>query len=148
MKYVLDTNIAIIYLRSKEQKKLLENKYGLFLPQNKAIISAVTIGEILSIARRNKWGARRLRNLKIFLNELLIVGVNFTPLLEAYAEIDTFSQGKHENKVTNFSARNMGKNDLWIAATAYISEATLLTTDKDFLHLDGKYFKIILVEQS
>lgn len=40
------------------------------------------------------------------------------------------------------SARNMGKNDLWIAATAAMSEATLLTTDNDFDHLDGHYFKV------
>ena len=29
----------------------------------------------------------------------------------------------------------MGKNDLWIAATAKATGATLLTTDKDFDHL-------------
>ena len=29
----------------------------------------------------------------------------------------------------------MGKNDLWIAATASAATATLLTTDKDFNHL-------------
>jgi len=30
----------------------------------------------------------------------------------------------------------MGKNDLWIAATARTTGATLLTTDKDFDHFD------------
>ena len=30
------------------------------------------------------------------------------------------------------TARNMGKNDVWIAATAYVLRATLVTTDKDF----------------
>lgn len=33
------------------------------------------------------------------------------------------------------SARNMGKNDLWIAATASALDLTLLTTDRDFDHL-------------
>jgi tRNA(fMet)-specific endonuclease VapC len=32
-------------------------------------------------------------------------------------------------------ARNMGKNDLWIAATALLLEATLITTDNGFNHL-------------
>jgi len=43
---------------------------------------------------------------------------------------------------TNISARNMGKNDLWIAATAYVTEATLLTMDKDFEHLKDVYLKM------
>ena len=33
----------------------------------------------------------------------------------------------------------MGKNDLWIAATAMATGATLLTTDKDFDHLDPTF---------
>jgi len=44
------------------------------------------------------------------------------------------------------SARNMGKNDLWIAATAFISKSTLLTADKDFLHLQGSFINVVLVE--
>ncbi|MBK9016619.1 MAG: PIN domain-containing protein [Saprospiraceae bacterium] len=40
------------------------------------------------------------------------------------------------------SARNMGKNDLWIAATAHATQATLLTTDMDFNHLDGVFFDL------
>lgn len=40
----------------------------------------------------------------------------------------------------------MGKNDLWIAATASVLEATLITTDKDFGHLDTKYLKLVLVD--
>ncbi len=40
------------------------------------------------------------------------------------------------------SARNMGKNDLWIAATAHILGAKLLTTDGDFNHLDGVFLDL------
>jgi tRNA(fMet)-specific endonuclease VapC len=40
------------------------------------------------------------------------------------------------------SAKNMGKNDLWIAATASVTKAILVTSDKDFTHLDGVYFDI------
>jgi len=39
------------------------------------------------------------------------------------------------------TARNMGKNDLWIAATTHVLNATLVTTDKDFDHLDKIYIK-------
>ena len=37
----------------------------------------------------------------------------------------------------------MGKNDLWIAATAASINATLVTSDKDFGHLDGVFLNVI-----
>ncbi len=40
------------------------------------------------------------------------------------------------------TARNMGKSDIWIAATAMLFNATLLTTDSDFLHLAPLFFKV------
>jgi predicted nucleic acid-binding protein len=44
------------------------------------------------------------------------------------------------------TARNMGKNDLWIAATASVQSATLITTDKDFDHLNGVFLPVIYVD--
>ena len=35
----------------------------------------------------------------------------------------------------------MGKNDLWIAATAFVTKATLLTTDKDFDHMHPAFLQ-------
>jgi tRNA(fMet)-specific endonuclease VapC len=37
----------------------------------------------------------------------------------------------------------MGKNDLWIAATTHLAQASLITTDADFDHLNGLYFPVI-----
>jgi predicted nucleic acid-binding protein len=36
----------------------------------------------------------------------------------------------------------MGKNDLWIAATAHAMDAMLLTTDGDFDHLHNVFFEV------
>jgi hypothetical protein len=36
----------------------------------------------------------------------------------------------------------MGKNDLWIAATAHALNAILLTTDNDFDHLNNIFFEV------
>jgi predicted nucleic acid-binding protein len=41
------------------------------------------------------------------------------------------------------SARIMGKNDLWIAATAFVTKSTLLTTDDDFDHLDPQFIDVV-----
>lgn len=46
------------------------------------------------------------------------------------------------------TARNMGKNDLWIAATASVTHATLLTTDQDFRHLHKKYLQVAEIDQN
>jgi predicted nucleic acid-binding protein len=40
----------------------------------------------------------------------------------------------------------MGKNDLWIAATAAITESKLMTTDGGFDHLNGTYLDLIKTE--
>jgi len=42
----------------------------------------------------------------------------------------------------------MGKNDLWIAASASFLKAELITTDKDFNHLDGNYIKLKRIDFS
>ncbi len=39
----------------------------------------------------------------------------------------------------------MGKNDLWIAATANATGATLLTTDSDFDHLSPNFIDLIRI---
>jgi len=56
---------------------------------------------------------------------------------DAYVKIDVYSEG---------IGRTMGKNDLWIAATANVTSATLLTTDKDFDHLDGAFINRVWID--
>jgi len=76
------------------------------------------------------------------LNDFMIADINIESIIEKYAEIDAYSQGKLKGKKVNFTARNMGKNDLWIAATAAVLDIELFTTDKDFEHLDSKFIKL------
>ena len=52
--------------------------------------------------------------------------INYEAILDAYASIDTRSA---------WSGKDMGKNDLWVAAIAQVYDLTVLTTDKDFDHL-------------
>jgi tRNA(fMet)-specific endonuclease VapC len=39
------------------------------------------------------------------------------------------------------TARNMGKNDIWIAATTLLAKGTLVTSDADFEHLDPTFLQ-------
>lgn len=72
----------------------------------------------------------------------LIIDINTKDIINRYAEIDAFSQGRLNRRKSNFTARNMGKNDIWIAATASVLDATLLTTDNDFDHLHGEFLSL------
>ena len=106
----------------------------------------VSVGEIKSIALRNNWGKVKLTKLRELMSLFVITDINSDDVLDVYAEIDAFSQGKLKNKPLKMTARNMGKNDLWIAATATVTTAKLLTSDDDFDHLEGEYIEIIKIK--
>ncbi|MCC5916162.1 MAG: hypothetical protein JJU02_02425 [Cryomorphaceae bacterium] len=66
-------------------------------------------------------------------------------MIETYIKIDAFSQRKMaapNGDKLNSSPRNMGKNDIWIAATAYVIGAELITSDGDFDHLNGGWLRV------
>jgi len=148
MNYLLDTNLVLIYLRDNLIGKRVEQDLGLLTGDHNLIISVVSIGELKSLAKQNKWGVRKIQLMENLLLDFLVADINNEQILERYSEIDTFSQGKLSKTPTTFSARNMGKNDLWIAATACVANATLLTTDKDFQHLNNIYLNLETIELS
>jgi len=145
MDYLLDTNILIAYLRNNDLTQRLENDLDLLNPANTLIISVVSIGEMKSIAIKNRWGQKKQRNLILSLNDFLISDINVSSVINRYAEIDAFSQNRLPGKTLGQSARNMGKNDLWIAAAASVYELPLVTTDKDFSHLNPEFLNLKLV---
>jgi len=146
MRYVLDTNIIVIYLKHSKLRTQIDKTYNPFSTQNIPILSAVTLGELESLALRNNWGLKRIESTESLIGKCVVTEINYADLHKRYGEIDAFSQGKLTNKKLKMSSRNMGKNDLWIAATASILNAILITTDKDFDHLDKEYFDLIRVE--
>ena len=146
MRYVLDTNILLHYMRESALSVRIDEQYNpLDSTQHDAIVCVVSVGEIKAIAKINHWGDRKLEKLDQLLDELLITDINSEGLIDRYAEIDAFSHGKLTDRPLGMSARNMGKNDLWIAATASVLNASLLTTDFDFNHLHDEFLDLQLV---
>ena len=146
MIYLFDTNILLHYLRGTSVAKRVEAEFAPFHPSNTLLLSIASFGEIRSIAIQHNWGKRRLNQLETEMTEFAIIPVRARDIVERYAEIDAFSQGKFQGKPLGLSARNMGKNDLWIAATGSILGATLLTTDADFDHLNSVFLTVEKVE--
>jgi predicted nucleic acid-binding protein len=146
-RFVFDTGIIVGYVRDAGYCKYLDGKYAPLDPSNLAVISAVSKGEILSLTIQFGWGQVKKDKVKALLDRLPSLDVNREAILERYAEIDAFSQGRLASS-TGTSARNMGKNDLWIAATASALNAKLVTIDRDFDHLTPTYCEVIYIDQA
>jgi len=148
--YVLDTGIILGYAKAAGYAKYVDNTYSVSIPPNMGVISVVTKGEILSLATQRSWGPNRIVALHELLNTIPTIDIHNQRILDAYAEIDAYSQGKYipPGLPPVFSARNMGKNDIWIAATTAVLNGYLVTTDQDFGHLDGKYMSVIYIDPS
>lgn len=145
MRYVLDTNIVIAYLRKHPLAQLIDDTYEVLSSQNDTFVSVVTVGELRSLALQNNWGTQRLTLLNDYLNRFLVTDINVETVIQRYAIIDAYSQGRLAANPLSGSARNMSKNDLWISATASVLGATLLTMDRDFDHLHGQYVNVAYI---
>ncbi|MEE9382701.1 MAG: PIN domain-containing protein [Nannocystaceae bacterium] len=134
---VVDTNILVHLARGKAAGRHLDATYGLSTSAVRPLISVTTVGECLSLAKQFSWGAKREKVLLDLLKQLVIVDINDSTVLDAYAKID-FASRKGGNR--------MGKNDLWIAAVAVAAGGWLLTTDRDFLPLDSDFLHVEWVD--
>ena len=150
-RYLLDTNILIGYTRGADWAKAVHNEYNLGDSNVMVFTSSICHGEMLLLAERNKWGKDKKDQLKNILNGITIIDINKESILNAYAMIGAWTQG---HAVTTQKipppkpAMPMGQNDLWIAATAHASNATLLSADKKISHLDNVWIKYIYVDQN
>lgn len=125
--YLLDTGIVIELMKQTALGRFVDRKFGLGAGLSRNVISVVTVGEALVAAEMLKWGSERKEELWTLLNQIEWIDINDRMIFEAYALIDV-----HERR----SGRHMKKNDLWIAATAHVTEMPLLTTDSDYDYLD------------
>lgn len=143
-RFLLDTNICLAYIRGHALYKQVENQLGLSNEDAIVLISVVTKAELMALGMKRGWERKKLAQLDLLLRKLIILDISESDeaLIQAYAEIDAFSQGKLKTSPLGGSAKNMGKNDLWIAASARVAAASLVTTDGDFDHLNDVWFQV------
>lgn len=141
MAYSLDTNILLHLLLNSPTAA---NTVAMYFDSDSPtiVVSIAAKAEIEALGMKRGWGEKKLTNLRKLMAEFLVIPISTDDLVARYAEIDAFSQGNHPKYKLpqGMSARNMGKNDLWIAATASVTKTTLLTTDDDFDHLINSPF--------
>lgn len=143
MNYVYDSNVLVFKIRGHAAIQELEENIIDQAENSLRIISIVTKAEIESLALQFRWRNQKLEKLRELLNQFLIVPIDSQKIVDAYVELDIFSQGKHPSRALNHSSRNTGKNDLWIAATTVVTGAKLVTSDNDFGHFHGEFFEVI-----
>lgn len=148
--YLLDTNILVGIIRGSEYAAYTVKKFDLFNPQNISLISIVTRAEIYSFAIKRNWGSNKIQIMSEIINKIPSINIDSIQLIEAFAQIDSFNLGKHPTKklTQGMSARNIQDNDIWIAATANVLNATLLSTDKHFEHLNNVFIDFVYIDQN
>lgn len=147
---IIDTCVLIHIVRETITGKNCIEAISIVDKDANIIISVVTKAEIESFVLQNNWSAKKIEKLQKLLDEITVIDINQSDkiLLSEYAQIDSFSKRKINDKAGNIlkiSAKKMGKNDLWIAATSSALNVPLITCDGDFDHLNKTFLELIKV---
>lgn len=136
---LLDTGALVVLARGRAAGARLDERLGLRSRVDVPLLSAVSVGEVLALARKREWAAAKTERLQEILKNLVIIGIDRSPIWDAYAR---FSADLEQ------AGRRMGQqNDLWIAATAAASGAVLITLDKDFDDLHPVHLTRVYIDQ-
>ena len=127
---IYDTNLLINHIRKAS------------LPNLQTIIPIVVVGELEAFSLKDDWGAQKINFMRHLIDRYPIADIE-SDIIPDYAQIDAFSQGKLQTAPLKSSARNMGKNDIWIAARAVYLDLELHTTDTDFDHLPALGLRLV-----
>jgi len=127
--YLLDTSVILHLVRGKALGQQIQATYDLIQCQPRPLVSVVSLAEARVLAEASNWGEAKRQALDTAFRSLTIVNINHPSVIDAYVQLELHARAHPQG------ARRMGKNDLWIAATAVAAQAVLLTTDKDFAFL-------------
>ena len=150
-RFLLDTGMLLGFIREAPWALRVRTQCDLGNEETMVFTSVICQGELRALAEKFGWVKDKRIQLEDVLNKFPTLDINKQPILNAYALIDAWTHGK-----TVVSPRQtpppkpavpMKQNDLWIAATVHESKATLLSTDKDFDHLNGVWISFVYVDQ-
>jgi len=138
--YVLDTNVLLALIRGKELGRSIDEAYGLRANLQRHVVSIFSQAELWVLADTNSWSDAKRDAIRWMFENLVVLPVDGQDLIDAYVQVSRADADWWEG------ARNMGKNDIWIAATALQTGLPLLTTDKDFRFLNGGLIEVFWID--
>ncbi|MGK3969980.1 type II toxin-antitoxin system VapC family toxin [Sorangium sp. So ce118] len=133
---LLDTVVVLHLVRGNDTGKAIDAAIRLSA-RERPLISIISVGEALGFAQYRRWGPDKTERLRAYLEQFVPIDINDEAVFDAYAAM-------HAYLVRN--GRKLSDNDVWIAACARATSATLITTDKDFDPLHGEYIQRIYFE--
>lgn len=120
---LLDTSALVHLTRGDAIGLRMAEEHQLRERTEKPLVSIVTVGELLAFAKRNTWGKAKTDKLIHLLREVVVVDLHTQAVLDKYAELTVFLER---------TGQRIQQNDVWIAATAAVTGALILTMDRDF----------------
>jgi tRNA(fMet)-specific endonuclease VapC len=138
--YVLDTSVILNLIRGRELGESIDRAFGLRTAYYRHLVSIVSHGELLVLARRHGWQESKLAALAVALDEVVTLNIDNSAMIEAYVRVEESCRNAPGGE------RKMGQNDMWIAATALHAGLPLITTDKDFRFLNGRLIQVHWVD--
>ena len=143
MTLVLDTNVFIEYVREGAKMQYLEEQFAPFASGNTTYVSIVTVAELYAFADHRRWGPVKWEKMYKLLSEVRAIEISSEEIIEAYRAVEAYSRNPSHDRHREGSSIIMGKNDIWIAATAKLLGARLLTSDSDFDHLHPDFIEVL-----
>jgi tRNA(fMet)-specific endonuclease VapC len=137
--YLLDTNILVHAVRGRATWNRIKAACDPLMAEPRPVYSMVTEAELLSFVEQQSWPERKREQAAFLLGYFGRITLDDPNILRAYVLLDAYSRRLPGGSV------KMGKNDLWIAATAKALGAVIVTTDRDFEHLNGTMLSRLLV---
>ncbi|WP_437755370.1 type II toxin-antitoxin system VapC family toxin [Sorangium sp. So ce1389] len=119
---LLDTVVVLHLVRGNDTGKRIDAATGLSTRAERPLISTITVGEALGFAQYRSWGPDKTERLRAYLEQFVPIDINDEVVFDAYAAMHAYLVRK---------GRKLSDNDVWIAACARATSATLITTDKD-----------------
>jgi len=138
--YLLDTNVLLALIRGNALGKHIDQAFGLKASLQRHAVSIVTQAELWVLADTHGWGPAKRAVLEEAVENLVVIPIDGIDLVQAYGRISSASRTAPSGSI------NMGKNDIWIAATALYTNMPLLTTDKDFRFLHNNPLQVMWID--
>lgn len=149
--YLLDTSVLVEIITDSPCSRWAEKEFNLSSEETPTLTSIVSSGEVLKLAKHRGWGQKKLDRMDKCLEGYLPINIDSSHIIDAYATIGAWSERARivapDWPPLPYPAVRMGKNDLWIAATAHALNLTVLSTDRGFEFLDKKWIDYIYIDR-
>jgi predicted nucleic acid-binding protein len=139
--HLLDTSVLVFLLRGGATAARIESDFGLRASPNKPLICGVTVGELWALAEVWNYGPAKREAIQAAIEECVVVPIEDPVVVAGYVSVY-----KALREAPKGSQTNVGENDIWIAAVAVASGATLLTGDAHFDVLHPHVIQRVRVE--